>query len=319
MKPKLLNLLLLVLVFSLFSSCEKPILSQDEEVVEKKSPNSLKGNLILRVSGFEVIPFEHPTREKLNVKDICTRLCFAVYDLYGNKVTYKNQKKDDSGFGSVGFDLKEGVYYIAAVAHSSSGNPTMSDPAKIKFANSDGFSDTFYFYSEVSVSAEKQEVDIVLKRAVSMFRLVTKDVVPSNMQSVTFNYTGGSGALNLATGFGADNSKQTVTFTIDKSQVGKTTQFEVYTFLHAVTDTIDVNVKALTPLSVRDVTLKVPMEHNKITVFTGNLFTDGNNDDSGSGNTDNPGGGNPGNTEATSYVFPIMVETDWDGIIEREF
>jgi hypothetical protein len=39
------------------------------------------------------------------------------------------------------------------VGHSASGNPTMTNPAKIQFTNSIGYTDTFLYTEQVEVTA----------------------------------------------------------------------------------------------------------------------------------------------------------------------
>lgn len=323
MRTNLFRPLFFLLAVIMLSACEKTILSEDDDAGKDTPPKTLKGNLILRVSGFEILPFDDVTRAKEELKKVCTRLCFAVYDMSGKKVKYENQKAEDAvNYGSVGFELDEGTYHIAVVAHSSKGNPTMSNERKIDFSNNDGFSDTFYYYSEVTIGSSQKSVEVVLKRAVSMFRLISKDVVPNNLQSVSIVYTGGSAAFDLTTGYGCENSRQTVQYSIDQSQKGNKMTFEFYTFLHADAETVSFNVKSLNGISYRELNLEVPMEYNKITQYTGYLFSDPPQDGEGgdTGGGDNTGGETPDvNPSTSNYVFPLMVETEWEGTIEMKF
>lgn len=326
MRTNLFRLLFFLLAGVMLSACEKPVLSEDEDSGKDNPSKPLKGNLILRVSGFEIIPFDDVTRAKEELKKVCTSLCFAVYDQSDKKIAYKNQSASDSNFGQVGLELDKGTYQVVVVAHSGEGNPQMSTPAEVWFTNATGFTDTYYYYNaSVVVGDGQQTIEVVLEHAVAMFRLVTSDPVPDNVAKIRFNYTGGCGRLNAKTGLGTGTrSKQTVWFDISESQKGKPITLEVYTFpneedglLKMQINTYDANVNPLDE-AVLD---NVPIERNKITVYTGYLFSDPPQ----GGGGEEPGGDEPGgetpvvDPTSASYVFPLKVETDWGGTIEKTF
>ena len=73
---------------------------------------------------------------------------------------------------------------------------------------------------------------------------------------------------------------------------------------------------------IREVVLEnVPIVRNKITQYTGYLFSDPPQ----GGGGEEPGGDEPGgetpvvDPTSASYVFPLKVETDWGGTIEKTF
>ena len=311
----------------MLSACEKPVLSEDEDSGKDKPSKPLKGNLILRVSGFEILPFDDVTRTKEELKNVCTSLCFAVYDQSDKKIAYKNQSASDSNFGQVGMELDKGTYQIVVVAHSGEGNPQMSTPEEVWFTNKSGFTDTYYYYNaSVVVGDGQQTIDVVLEHAVAMFRLVTSDPVPDNVTKIRFNYTGGCGRLNAKTGLGTGTrSQQTVWFTISDSQKGKPITLDVYTFpneedglLKMQIDTYDANDNPLDEAILEN----VPIVRNKITQYTGYLFSDPpqGGEGGGTGGGDNTGGETPDvNPSTSNYVFPLMVETEWEGTIEMKF
>ena len=72
------------------------------------------------------------------VTDYCNRLNFAIYEMDGSRVKQVNQTSDKAGFGTASFSLEEGEYQLVVLAHSSNGNPTMTNPQKIQFSNSLG-------------------------------------------------------------------------------------------------------------------------------------------------------------------------------------
>lgn len=258
------TLLPLCVLMALFS-CQK--ISLEETATEAPS-----GNLIVNVFQIEQTPFSELTRAAAG--DVCTRLNFAVYNTAGSRVKQINQQVENTGFGTASFQLEEGDYQLVVVAHSSSGNPTMTDPAKIQFTNANGFSDTFIHYQTVTIGEEPQTLSLSLHRIVALCRFVITDSYPSGVAGMRFYYTGGSGAFNASTGLGCVNSKQDVRFDVTSGQK----QFDLYTFLHDTKGTIHLTVTALDAAGnvYSERSFDVPLEQNKITWYTGNFFGDVN-------------------------------------------
>ena len=196
-------------------------------------------------------------------------------------------------FGRVSFQLESGTYQLVVVGHSSSSNPTMTNPAKIQFTNSTGYTDTFLYYGEVTVGEEAVDRQVSLDRIVVRCSFVlTDEAIPADVKKLQFYYTGGSGAFNAATGLGSVASKQTVTFDVTS---GTQKQFDLYTFLHDLSDTIALKVTALDAsgnvLYERD--FDVPMEQNHITWLSGAFFN--------------------GSGSSSTSVTGVTVNTDWAG------
>ena len=179
---------------------------------------------------------------------------------------------------------------MVVVAHSSNGNPTMTDLAKIQFKNNQGFSDTFLTYIEdVEVTAENHTLLVTPQRIVSLCRVEITDDYPETVSQLRFQYKGGSGAFDAHTGLGSVNSIQTLDFDVASDQK----QFDLYTYLHDTEGTIHLTVSALDASGVELINREfdIPMEREKITWFTGPLF----------GGT---GGG---------LSIGITLDTDWKG------
>ena len=243
-------------------SCEKAVFSEETD------GNEPKGNLIVNVFEIEHTPFSALTRTAL--EDVCTRLNFAVYQQDGTRVKQVNQQKGDTGFGSASFQLAEGNYQLVVVAHSSKGNPTMTNPKKIQFTNATGYSDTFLYSCNVTIADETVEKNVSLDRIVSLCRFVLTDDYPEEVTQMKFYYTGGSGAFNATTGLGSVNSKQTVIFDITEDQK----QFDLYTILHDLEGTIKLTVTALDANDnvFNEREFNVPMYWNQITWLSGAFF-----------------------------------------------
>ena len=204
---KTIQTLSLMLCCVVLASCENYISDGDETMQDQ-----LSGNLILNVFQLEQTPFSAITRNE--TIDLCSRLNFTVYDLSGSRLKQTNQIMGDSDFGTAAFQLPEGSYELVVLAHSSSGNPTMTSPIKIQFSNSLGYSDTFLYDNTITVGTEPQTIDVNLNRISALCRFVINDSIPVGVSKLQFKYKGGSGHFNARTGLGVTNSIQTVSFQV---------------------------------------------------------------------------------------------------------
>ena len=270
-------LALLVLV-----SCEKAVFSEEDS-------NEPKGNFIVNIFEIEHTPFSTLTRTA--PANACTRFNFAVYQQDGTRVKQVNQKLEDPDFGTASFQLAEGDYQLVVVAHSSDGNPTMTDPKKVQFSNAQGFTDTFLWSGNITIGDEAKEMSLSLRRIVALCRFVITDDFPADVKTMRFYYTGGSGAFDAATGYGSVNSKQDVKFTVSATQK----QFDLYTFLHDVEGTIKLTVTALDDKDnvLNERSFEVPLYQNQITWFTGAFFD--------------------GSGASSSTITDIDINTEWAG------
>lgn len=267
-----LHLLLSILLALLMVACEKLELPE-----EGAAPQS-QGNLMLSVFQLEQTPFAASTRAVAS--DVCTRVNFGIYDTEGNRVKQTNQKLGDDNFGTASFQLPEGTYQLVVVAHSSNGNPTMTDPTKIQFSNitekgnGTGYSDTFLYNTTITIGAEPKTMSLTLRRIVALCRFVIEDNIPAGVAKLRFQYKGGSGHFNASTGFGVTKSTQTIFFPVE----GNTQkQFDLYTFLHETEGTIHLVVTAYDAATDPNVLIErefdIPMQQNRITWYSGSFFT----------------------------------------------
>lgn len=259
------QLFMLVSALCVFSSCEN-VLSQGN-----KSEETLDGNLIVNVFQLEQTPFSSVTRT--DPANVCMRLNFAVYDADGERVKQINQEVGDADFGSASFQLPEDTYLLVVLAHSSNGNPTMTDPTKIKFTNAQGYTDTFLYSNEITVESEPLELSLTLNRIVSLCRFIITDDYPEGVAKMQFQYKGGSGAFDANTGLGSVNSIQTLTFDVKSGQK----QFDLYTFLHDTEGSISLEVTALDANGnlLYEQKFDIPLFQNQITWVSGDFFGDG--------------------------------------------
>lgn len=248
-------------------SCEKVSLPENTKGDEPE------GNLITRTTP----------------SNACTRINYAIYDLDGTRIKQVNQQLDDAHFGTASFQLGKGDYYMVVVAHSSNGNPTMTDPTCIKFTNAQGYSDTFLCSGPITISDEPLDMSLTLERIVALCRFVITDDYPANVTKMKFYYTGGSGAFDAYTGLGSVNSKQTMIFDISDGSK----QFDLYTFLHDIEGIIHLTVTALDDDDniLHERLFDVPLYQNHLTWLSGAYFV--------------------GSGSSTATVSGINIHTDW--------
>lgn len=336
MKKSVLSFLLLAACIMLMG-CEKAVFE------DESAPEETKGNVILSVAGFESL--EGSMRSTLNLTDVCSRLTFTVYK-DGERVKNIHQKSNSTSFGVVEMSLEEGDYEVLIIGHSGLGsaNPDTKDPANVVFSNltdkggGTGYSDTFYYFDNLTVGDGQTKQSYTLKRAVSLFRLVTTDAKPSTVRQMWFYINGGCKNFDATSGDGVYNPRQTppvMLYDLDSSYDGKPLQIDVFTFISPAMSNINVLVRALgAPNSQgeRDIIYErnfdnVPMQRNTITQYVGSFFANGStpstpevpdNPDNPStpdnpdnpGNPDNPNDPTTPDTPATP-TGTFLVDTDW--------
>lgn len=290
----LYNVFALMLMTAAVSSCEKMTLSESAQ-----SENAETGNVVLRVTQFEQTPFDAQTRAE--VGSVCTRLCFHIYGEDGIRVSYVNQKQEDSNFGTASFSLAEGRYILVVVAHSASSNPSFSANEKVSISGSN-LGDTFWCCEEFEVGENDVELSLRLKRIVSLLRFIPTDDIPANMNQVIFSYKGSKGSFNGLTGYGSTNTSQTVTLDVDPDD----DRYEFYMIPSSDSDLLDIKMSTyyiesdgrIHSLTEKEIS-QVPVKRNCITICRGSLFD--------------------GNSSSHSVFITISVETDWDENINVSF
>ena len=202
--------------------------------------------------------------------------------------------------GAVAFAVEPGTYQVVVVGHSSSGNPTMTNPKKIRFDNQDGFSDTFLYSTKVTVSEDDQEVEVDanLHRITSLCRVVFTDAIPDKVTQMHFEYTGGSGAFDAATGLGSVKSTQKVDFEVEPGQ--EACSFDLYTILHGSEGTLHLKAEAQDANQniIRERAFEVPMKQRVITKLSGPYFS---------------------GSDGSTITIVIGINTDWEGEQTIEF
>ena len=304
---KLLAAIMLVLVATL-TSCEK--FSLDES--GQSSTHDANANVTVRIHQVQNRTIGEVTKATASgtaLKDVCSKVSFVVFD-GEEKIEAINQSADDDNFGIARFSLDEGEYRLVVIAHNGKGNCTMTVPEKVKFT-SNKLTDTFYYYGKLTVKDDKILADVKLQRAVSAFRLhITDEIIPEEMKSIKFYYTGGSSTLDATSGYGCVNSRQTEVFKLAKDQ----RDYSVYTFPHE--DSQGLNMK----ISILDADGKTIRELDKDNIEVKCNYITKANISIAESSGDTPGGSDGGDEDDKGDGgFNIQFNPEWEGEITVEF
>ena len=282
--------LMYIILALLLAACEKPVIDDEDFVATKDT------NVILHFTQYQQEAF---TRSATDITNLCSRLNIAIFDAEGTKVKTVAQKEGDASYGTVALSLAAGTYRLVVIAHSCDGSATITSTEKVTFPNNK-VTDTFFYFGDLVVTAEKQSYDLTLTRAVAMFRLVlTDESIPNNVAKLKFYYLGGSSTFSPKDGYGCVNSKQTEIRPVPADFVSGTA-FEIYTLPHTEEDVL--TKLTVTALDANDNILKervfenIPITRNQVTRYTGIFFG------SGGGNSTNDG------------TFCLTADPDWDAV-----
>ena len=246
-------------------SCEKMNLNDADD--------GSQANVVLRIGSVEQIPF--PVATRATIEELCSHLCFHIYDDTGIRVDYVNQKVEDSNYGTASFLLDKGHYYLVVVGHSGSKNPSFSANEKVSISG-DNLGDTFWCSKDFEVGDDNVNLDLELKRIVSLLQFVPIVTPPAGLDHIVFKYKGSKGTFNGLTGYGSTTASQSVKVMTS----GDASQYEFYMIPRAEEDMIDISmmaydsqIRGLGGCSIDE----VPVKRNCITICRGNLFDGGDN------------------------------------------
>lgn len=266
MKKQCTQTIMGIICTCLLLSCEKALIDNNISTEEAR--------VVFRVISYTQEPFNtsHVRQAPVRIEEACSRISFAIFE-GSTKVKSINQTKGSTDFGTLSLTLPKGNYRLVAIAHNGTGAATISSPDKISFPNNK-CTDTFYICQDFSVS-DNSEYDITMKRATAMFCFIIEDSIPKQVDKMKFYYTGGSSTLDATTGFGCVNSKQTEYREINDEMGRKGMEFNVFTFPHAIEDTLKMTITALTSseVTVKERTFAtIPVKLNYITRYSGTFF-----------------------------------------------
>lgn len=275
-----------------FAACEKPLVDDGF--------NDVDGNVTLTFSAAGA-----QTRSaNVTIGDYFTKLNVMLFNEDGTRYFEKvrTQYSSDENFGQMSLTLPAGEYTVVAVGHSSAKSATIKSPEMVQFTASDGekLTDTFCYCGNVTVGDEPTQYALTMSRVTAMVRFqFTDEEIPASLASVKFDYTGGSANFNPVTSEGTTKSTQS-----ENRPVSGNDLYQVFTFPYmATTGTLKMTISALTDSGevIKKKTLDaVPVTRNRITTYTGPLFSEGEG-------------------TITQSGFGFTVNPDWDGEDQYNF
>ena len=224
-------------------------------------------------------PEDFPTtRGAVIIGDYFTKLNVMLFNQDGTKYFDKvrTQYSTDENYGQMSLTLPAGEYTVVAVGHSSAKSATIKSPEMVQFTASEGqkLTDTFCYCGAVTIGDEPSSHEFTLCRVTAMLRFCfTDEEIPAAMTAIKFDYSGGSANFNPTTSEGTTKSTQSEVRSLSANDT-----YQVYTFPYlSNTGALKVTVSAMSSdgTVLRKLTLTdVPVTRNRITTYTGALFSD---------------------------------------------
>lgn len=236
------------------------------------------------------------TRGEVNIGDYFSKLNVMLFNANGEKVWDKvrTQTVADADFGTINVALEPATYTVVAVGHSSAVSASIKSTEMVQFTARDGKknTDTFCYYGDVTVTEDGGYHEMRMNRVTAMLRFIlTDEEVPAGFDGIQIDYTGGSANFNPATGDGCTKSSQSE-FRSESSE------YQCYTFpymsneglLKVTLSALDAEKNVLAEKTITD----VPVTRNRITTYTGPLFSDGQG-------------------QVKQTAFGVTINGDWAG------
>lgn len=235
------------------------------------------GRITFEVVNYQQYSMDDPTRAETLPVDELAHLDLAVYKTESNAlILQQHQKKGDEGYGTFSASLPYGSYNVVMLGYQGSREAIIDDITAICYKD-DYVPDFFYDKKTITVDKPETEAkDVVLKRAVACFNLISSGKNPSNLKSISFTSHGGSHHFNALTGMGSKVESRTYSFDATKYAAADTLNFGFFTFLTSLETTMNFTVTAKDSegnvLRTRDFNNNVPMKINQRTQYKGWFF-----------------------------------------------
>lgn len=185
----------LAIVLITVNSCQKMTITDDDEDVEELEES---GMLYVSCSFSQTLTDIDQTRAtNVPLYEIATRVTYALMQ---NGVVVKQEEQINGGgnsFGSISMNLSPGTYQLVIFAHSGTQPVVLSSDASVTIPGNKP-TDCFSYSTQVVVNKGKRtSATCKLTRAVCQLTLLSKDVVPQDVQDVIINTQGVSLQYNL--------------------------------------------------------------------------------------------------------------------------
>lgn len=242
----------------------------EELSVKVEEPKDTMQQVTIRFT-FTSISMESMTRATLAESQMTDLWLFDYMD--GELQTTIHQTSEDDGFGAITLTADYGEHSLYFVA--SRGDTPTIDGTTISWAKP---SDTFW--QNVTLNIEPQtstNQSVVLQRVVTRLRIAVTDEVPANLKTLSVTPATWYYGLDYTTGEAVNSQPTPRVITVPSSYVGTTnlaTSFYCLCPAEGFETDITVTAKDADETAVANIALQdVPFERNRITNYSGSLFT----------------------------------------------
>lgn len=237
-------------------------------------------------------------------------ISFIEYALYKNDdnsfIKHLRKEVTMSDDSSVSFNLqdqlKPGTYKVCFIAHGIKDASFDESSGIVTFPD---VKDTFWGNDEIEISATQTEqtFPITLKRAIAGIEFYPADPVPTEVHNFQISSSGLYNTINILDGISGEDKKEiqySYIFTADDYGKDKRISHFLYTFVPNTEQaqigqmTLKAQEKSGNVVRQKSITA-VPIYRNKITRYTGTLYT----------------------ASITDGDFQIHINTGWDGYVDK--
>ena len=249
------------------------LLSCEKQEMTENVGDGMQGKTITFTFGGDVSqsPMTRASLEEANITDLWL---FDYVD--GEFRQTVHQQQSDAGFGAISLDADYGEHSLYFVA--SRGDTPTVDETVISWEKP---SDTFW--QNVTLNIEPQTATsqaVTLQRVATRLRIAVTDEVPATLASLNVTPSTWYYGIDYTTGEATDSRTTARTISVPSSYAGTSGQLAASFFCLSPSTAwqtdITLAAKASGNTTISQIVITdVPMERNRITSFSGTLFTAG--------------------------------------------
>ena len=241
--PFAVSLIGALIFASLFTSCERAVLSSDDDDIEEVVSKG-KGELYVTCS-FSQTQSEITRASSVSLSECATRVQYVI--MQGETMVYNSEQINGGGnsFGTLSVNLEPGTYRLMVFAHNEkNGNPiSVGTDGSIQGYNN-RVTESFSYSDEVVIVKDKRKtVSCKLTRCVAMVNFTSTDKIPAEVSKFKLTLTGISSRYDLRNQIGADVTTYVTSMaelnSDRRTSEGMMADIHSYVFLPAIETTIN--------------------------------------------------------------------------------
>jgi hypothetical protein len=241
--PFAVSLIGALIFASLFTSCERAVLSSDDDDIEEVVSKG-KGELYVTCS-YSQTQSEITRASSVSLSECATRVQYVI--MQGETMVYNSEQINGGGnsFGTLSVNLEPGTYRLMVFAHNEkNGNPiSVGTDGSIQGYNN-RVTESFSYSDEVVIVKDKRKtVSCKLTRCVAMVNFTSTDKIPAEVSKFKLTLTGISSRYDLRNQIGADVTTYVTSMaelnSDRRTSEGMMADIHSYVFLPAIEATIN--------------------------------------------------------------------------------